>query len=298
VLFLLISFSTALVAKQHTHPTLLLEQEAKIYTALGYDQAQRLEASGVAYADNRYYVVFDNLEGVARLCVDLTLACQPSLSDQTPVEGFEGITQHAGHFYTLVEAAQYQAQLQAKLRTYDANQVLMQEAWLPYAFATLNKGFEGISMVQRNGRLFLLALCEGNGCRAGKKSKKGRGFIQVFEYNAGAWLSVATLTLPKMLKFKDYSGLDLVQGRLAVVSQSSAKLWVGRLKKSQWEIKGEGRVYAFPQTKKGKILYCNVEGVAWLGPDRVVTVTDKRKKSQKKRCRAKDQSIQLFRLPE
>ena len=40
-----------------------------------------------------------------------------------------------------------------------------------------------------------------------------------------------------------------------------------------------------------------VEGVSWLSPDLVVMVSDKAKPEQDSRCRAKDQSIHVFRVP-
>ena len=60
----------------------------------------------------------------------------------------------------------------------------------------------------------------------------------------------------------------------------------------------EGAVYRFPRDEDDKIVYRNVEGVAWLSPALVV-VSDKTKSaSRKARCRAKDQSIHVFAIPE
>lgn len=55
---------------------------------------------------------------------------------------------------------------------------------------------------------------------------------------------------------------------------------------------GRGAPYRFPRG------YCNVEGIAWLGRDRLLAVSDRRKRSQRRRCAKKDQSIHLFRLPD
>jgi len=38
--------------------------------------------------------------------------------------------------------------------------------------------------------------------------------------------------------------------------------------------------------------------VSWIAPDRVVMVSDKAKPEQDRRCRAKDQSIHIFRIPD
>jgi len=292
----MIGFSSISDAKP-TSSTLILEREAKIHTLLGYDKKARLEASGVTYANNYFYVVFDNRGNIARLCTDLSLACNPTSFGDDSVEGLEGITHHKTNFYAVIEAANHHGKPYAKLRTYGSDLALTHEAWLPHEFEGFNKGFEGIALVERDGVEFLLALCEGNDCRSGKKSKKGRGNIHVFQYSLGEWRLKAMMKLPNTLNFKDYSGLAVTEGRLAVVSQSSAKLWVGQLKKSAWKIKDDGNIYTFPRTHKNKKQYCNVEGVDWITPERLVTVTDKRKKDQKKRCKAKDQSIQIFRLP-
>ena len=65
---------------------------------------------------------------------------------------------------------------------------------------------------------------------------------------------------------RTYAGMALRGDRLAVVSQESSRLWVGRLRPADWTITGRGRVYDFPRTKKGKKLYGTVEGISWLSP--------------------------------
>src|ERR1019366_9470005 len=47
----------------------------------------------------------------------------------------------------------------------------------------------------------------------------------------------------------------------------------------------------------GEIIYGTVEGVSWIAPDQVVVVSDKAKPEQSDRCRAKDQSIHIFKIP-
>ena len=85
--------------------------------------------------------------------------------------------------------------------------------------------------------------------------------------------------------------------RLAVVSQRSSRLWVGTLQRRDWTIVGPGRTYDFPRTKKGKRLYCTVEGVAWRSADTLVAVSDLRKRHYPERCGRTDQSIHIFRVP-
>jgi hypothetical protein len=63
-------------------------------------------------------------------------------------------------------------------------------------------------------------------------------------------------------------------------------------------VAGAGRVFRFPLSKKGKRRYCNVEGLDWLGPDRLVVVSDRAKRrSQATRCQRRDESVHVFRLP-
>jgi len=94
-------------------------------------------------------------------------------------------------------------------------------------------------------------------------------------------------------------GAVLVDGdRIAVVSQVSSTLWVGNLASSGWQVTGAGASYALPRHADGGILYGTAEGVSWIAPDQVVMVSDKAKPEQDRRCRAKDQSIHIFRIPE
>jgi hypothetical protein len=55
--------------------------------------------------------------------------------------------------------------------------------------------------------------------------------------------------------------------------------------------------YALPRSADGSIVYGTAEGVSWMAPDEVVMVSDKAKPDQDPRCRAKDQSIHIFRIP-
>jgi len=83
-----------------------------------------------------------------------------------------------------------------------------------------------------------------------------------------------------------------------VVSQASSLLWLGTFKDRDGNFTDDGRVYRFPRTGKQKTRYCNIEGIAWLAPDLILTVSDRRKSGeQAKRCKCKDQSIHTFHIP-
>jgi hypothetical protein len=120
----------------------------------------------------------------------------------------------------------------------------------------------------------------------------------VFERGGRQWDRVGTIRLPASLWFEDYSSLSVAGDRMVVVSQASSALWVGRLRPSSWELADDGGVWVFPPDREGRTVYCNVEGVSWVGPDRVVVVSDRAKREgQDQQCRVKDQSIHVFTIP-
>jgi len=82
-----------------------------------------------------------------------------------------------------------------------------------------------------------------------------------------------------------------------VIFRKSSALWVGNLAPDGWELTGAGMSYALPRSADGSIVYGTAEGVSWMAPDEVVMVSDKAKPDQDPRCRAKDQSIHIFRIP-
>jgi hypothetical protein len=96
--------------------------------------------------------------------------------------------------------------------------------------------------------------------------------------------------------FKDYADMALTRDRIAVVSQESSRVWIGRLRLGQWAIAGKGRVYNLPRTKKGKKRYFTVEGISWLSPRTLVAVSDKTKKSHPDRGLKTEQSVHVFRI--
>jgi hypothetical protein len=182
---------------------------------------------------------------------------------------------------------------------YDDRWHVKGRGWVNFSFKKRNTCFEGLAAVQWRGENYLLALCEGNKCRAGRKGRRrGKGRIHVLQCVNRMWQPIAVIKLPREANFKDYSGLALRGDRLAVVSQESSAIWVGRLRAGEWTIAARGRSYQFPRTKKGKRLYCTIEGVSWTSINTFVAVSDYRKSRHPKRCGKKDQSIHLFTLPD
>ena len=260
------------------------------------------EASGVIAVGKQCFVALDNIRRVARIAAHL----RKGSGDHSWVgvnrqgEGYEAITygRGAGRFYLMIEAQKHpDGTFKGAIEEYDDRWRFRGRGWGDFPFEKRNTGFEGLASVEWRGKRYLLALCEGNGCRDSRSRKKrGRGRIHVLERRGGMWRPVARIKLPRHAKFKDYAGMALRGDRLAVVSQESSRLWVGRLQRGKWTIGGRGRVYDFPRTKKGKKRYYTVEGISWLSPQTLVAVSDLVKKRHPNRGAKTDQSIHVFRL--
>jgi hypothetical protein len=152
--------------------------------------------------------------------------------------------------------------------------------------------------VHREGQTYLLGLCEGNRCKGGAEGRiPGGGRIHVFQRGLHNWNRVGRIRLPETVLFEDYSGIAVTGDRIAVVSQASSALWLGNLAPTGWQVTDAGTSYALPRNADGGIVYGTAEGVSWIAPDQVVMVSDKAKPDQDRQCRAKDQSIHIFRIP-
>lgn len=290
------------MAKQRARVVTLL-QERKFADLLKPPAGSAVfEASGVFAIGKACFVVFDNIRRAARVASRLRLDSSDHqwLGSARAGEGYEAITYDPTRrrFYLLIEAEKHpDGTFKAVIEECDERWRFKGRAWVDCPFEKRNTGFEGLASVRVRGRHYLLALCEGNGCRESrKKAKRGRGRIHVLERRGRVWHPVAQIKLPLHVAFKDYAGMALRGDRLAVVSQESSRLWVGRLRLWRWGIVGPGRIYEFPRTKKGKRLYGTVEDISWLSPSTLVAVSDLRKKRHHKRCDRTDQSIHIFKI--
>jgi hypothetical protein len=217
--------------------------------------------------------------------------------------GFEDVTFHerTKRFLVILEAVPFgKKSYKPIIEEYDEELRYLESAWVDFELDGENKGLEGLCYFRRGREDFVLGLCEGNFCCSGKKGRKpGGGRIQVFKRGKGQWDHVRTLALPKSVRFEDYASLRTDGYRLAVVSQVSSALWIGDVSPRTGEVEGEGKTYLFPRDAEGRIVYGNIEGVAWVTPKRLAFVSDKRKPGeQPNRHAKKDQSIHLFDLPE
>ncbi|HYJ37553.1 MAG TPA: hypothetical protein VEV87_03015 [Chitinophagaceae bacterium] len=275
-----------------------LIREEKLFRLLpGRKKSSRLEASGVALLDDTTaFVIFDNLNWVAR--IDLALKREnnnrlfpaPSLGS-----GFEDIAidMKMRHFFCLIEELEdFDGKIRGFVSEYESDGTFVRCAQLPTQFKDANKGFEGLTHIWQEDREYLYALCEGN---LGTAARKGGGRIDVFiRASNGSWENSHRIKLPKDAEFKDYSALAYHDGRLAIVSQESSRLWVARIDEAARDIvPGSSARYRFPNKS-----YRNIEGLAWLADDTIVAVSDRKKTGHPARCAEKDQSIHIFRIPE
>ena len=289
---------------QRPRPTLTLVVERKLLDFIAPPKGSGvLEASGVVAKDGHYYVIFDNVRRIARIHSGL----QPGSKRHSwfgrarDGEGYEDIafSPYTRRFYLLIEAEKHpDGTYKALIDECDENANYKRRRWVDFSFEKRNTGFEGLSAVRWKRRDYLLALCESNRCRAGRKGRRpGGGRIHVLQCVGTVWKSVARIALPPSVKFEDYSAVALRGSRIAVVSQQTSRMWIGTLRLSDWRIAGKGRIYDFPRTKKGQPKYCTLEGVFWLSPSRFVMVSDLCKGYHEKRCSKRDQSIHIFKLP-
>jgi hypothetical protein len=287
----------AMPAKPKKPAKLELIRERKLYRLLpGKKKSDRLEASGVAVLDrDTALVIFDSLNLIAR--VDLSL--KPRKENRffmAPAigEGFEDIAVdlEGKRVYCVIETMEdTDGKYRGFVAEYDAEGRFQSCERLETAFDSPNKGFEGLTFLRAGKSAILYAMCEGNLCT---DAKSGGGRIQAFRRTRnGKWTWSHEVALPDSAEFEDYAGISYRDRRLAVVSQASARVWIGDVDATARKIKASGTVYRFP--KKG---YCNVEGIAWLSDDTLVMVSDQKKKRQPGVCAKKDQSIHIFRIPD
>ena len=273
-----------------------LMREEKLFRLLpGRSKASRLEASGVALLDeSTALVVFDSLNHIARVDVSLKRSRRNALRPAPSLgSGFEDIATDArtGTTFGLVESVlDSDGELRGFVAEYGRDGRLRQCTRLAGRFKKANKGFEGLAHVRHNGREHLYALREAN-VRSGT-GRRGRIDIYVRSLK-GEWKQFKSIELPDEARFKDYSALAYHDGQLAIVSQESARLWVGRLQtRTHALIPKSGAVYRFPSKH-----YRNVEGIAWLSEDTLIAVSDRLKANQPAKSARTDQSIHVFRIP-
>jgi hypothetical protein len=292
------------MAHRPQHPTLNLVVERKLTDFISPPTPRGvLEASGVIARGAHYYVIFDNVRRIARIHRRLEPGSKQHswFGPKREGEGYEDIafSRSTRRFYLLIEAEKHpDGTYKALIDECDEAAQYQRRRWVDVAFEKRNTGFEGLSAVRWRRQDYLLALCEGNRCGAGRAGRKpGGGRLHVLQRSGTLWKSVALIKLPKTVEFEDYSAVSVRKRRIAVLSQQTSRLWIGTLRFGDWTIVGEGTTYDFPRTKKGKRRYGSLEGVCWLTDRSFACVSDLSKPDAKKRYRKTDQSIHVFTLP-
>ena len=185
-----------------------------------------------------------------------------------------------------------------------------------------SQGFEGaVGFPDKNGKLYVVALCEGNHCSEKKKDDVGNGRVVLMEkmvtYNDGndmnnescIWKTVRIVPIPGSAGFLDYSALDITKdGRAVIASQEESAVWLGYvsgisdgiINPELFEFKDDSsEVLQFPKDDGCHTIYCNVEGIHFMSDVMLMAVSDKMKSKGRQdfRCHEKDQSIHAFVIP-
>lgn len=263
------------------------------------------------------YVAFDNIHSIARLALPHASTNHTqnptrllSWSD-TPLHfdsGFEYLAYNASSGWYLVGREAVKVNRKWHSETIDVRfeqdgkVTVGKKCVTEFEFVKQNKGFEGASVIQVGGESLLLGLCEGNFCNGGAVGRRaGNGRVvlmrRVEHGESCHWETIEVVPLPAMAEFEDYSEIAVMENRVAIVSQSNSAMFVGSIDTTTGSVRfGEGRVVDFPRGRECEILYCNVEGVAWLDQGRVIAVSDsmKGKGKQQFECREKDEMVHLF----
>jgi hypothetical protein len=283
---------------------LTLVKQRKLAELIAPPKGSRvLEASGVIAKGRDFYVIFDNIRRVARIDRSLSPASTRHgwFGPRRSGDGYEDIaySPHLKRFYLLIEGEKHvDGTYKGLIDECDEAGGFKGRLWIDFSFEARNTGFEGLSAVRWKGSDYLLALCEGNLCRAGRLGRTGGGGrIQVLARKGQMWVPISQIKLPRTVDFEDYSAVSLRGDRIAVISQQTSRLWIGRLRLSDWTIVGPGRIYDFPRTKRGRPQYCTLEGLCWLSDTTFVLVSDLSKAGYRKGCSKTDQSIHIFSLP-
>jgi hypothetical protein len=277
--------------------SLQLVTEKKLSKLLPTKDVDHYEASGIVASAGMLYVASDNLTRIA--AIDTSLSKGKLGPGEIIDSQYEAITaSDDGRFFVMVETASDVAG-SAEVVELAADTAFVEQRETDATFEHANKGFEGAAWLRASGKEYLLALCENNNCKD-DDSPPGEGRAQLLALVDGVWRSEASLKLPEVAAFLDYSDLALRSNgdgtyAAAVVSHKSSALWLGTLSTSPWAFIGPSTLYVFPRTEDGAVQYCSVEGVTFLGPNVLAAVSDKSDGNEP--CTDSEESIHIFQLP-
>ena len=132
-----------------------------------------------------------------------------------------------------------------------------------------------------DGEFYIVGLCEGNHCSEERRDDKGNGRVVLMKKSGCLWETVKTINIPRTASFYDYSDISIQDdGRVAISSQENSALWIGKMvgiegsKLDPDELgfnEEDSEVYYFPENDDCEVVYCNIEGIAFISDDMVST---------------------------
>ncbi|RMG68542.1 MAG: hypothetical protein D6715_01825 [Calditrichaeota bacterium] len=289
------------VGQKEALPALELVEAIPLHQLLPeVDPSLALEASGVVWTGGALVVAFDNLKSVALLHPPWAVPAPanrltgPAKERKSDFEGlaYDSVLQV---FYLVRESKARKKGHYARIHEWDGAFEEVGKDWVRLPFRGGNKGYEGLAFVRRQGKEWLLALRET--AQGGPvDSTGGPGVIDVLTRRADEWEVHSSFQLPGSVRFLDYAGLDVQAGRMAVLSQASARVWLGRLHPQRWAVADSGAVYTLPTGLDGRTRICRAEGICWLNRSTLAVVTDRNKRDPDP-CRALHQHLIILKLP-
>ena len=177
---------------------LIVQSEAKLYELLS-DQSEGNDGfHGVALGIKTEIQIVINKYCKSYLIYKINKV--KLLGESKKGRGYEGITYDNinDKFYLIEESQINKGAYNARLNHASKDFIIKSKKWLKYNFQSDNKGFEGLTYVNKNNKTYVLALCEGNDCDSGKIGKMhGAGRIKVFEKKKKKWKYIASIRIPQ-----------------------------------------------------------------------------------------------------
>jgi hypothetical protein len=273
--------------------------ESKISDLLNKDYPkEKVEASGIYLVNDYYYIIFDNSALVAKIHASLKDKSKNSLlGSNLQKSNFEGITYDPvdKKFLIVEELTMMRKGPKAMVHEFEEFKGFTGKWVVDLKMESSKNGMEGITYFQESGEEYLAILCEKAKC-----SKKGN--LLILKKQKSIWIEHGVISF-KVKGMKDYSDIDIRDGRVAIVSQKSSKLWISSFKIQDMQF-AEGKLYTFPLVnQEGKFekgtetAYCAVEGVTWIDKQKLAFVSDVLKSKNQDSCSHKNGMLHIFAIP-
>jgi uncharacterized protein YozE (UPF0346 family) len=265
------------------------------------------EAKDIKYANQKYYVIFNNTNRIGIINNELSdkLTLIANLTDKE-VLNFDGIT-HSSYrkFYLISKALEKDGSFFPGIHEFDEQFEEHQFFWTDFALTKQDSGISAIAHITRENESYILGLCEFNFCRTDDPKFVGNGKIQVFKKEKQIWKHIAFIDIPHHIDFLNYSAMDILDNQMVVISKLSSKVWVGKLSETSWSVIGMGHIFTMPKgNEKGevgkgkKVIYCSIDGVSWVDHHTIALVSNKLNSMSPAECQHKEQMIHIFEVPE